>query len=79
MINVTRFFAFIGATWWIIILTIIGLILAKTVTILLCKALKDSDIPVIWKIVLYSTFATIWAVLLIVAVPLIVRYLIGIY
>ena len=75
----TRFFNFIGASWWIIVLTIAVLIFFKCITSLVFKSLKDSEISLFWKIIIYLLFAIIWVLLLVIAIPLIVKYLIGIY
>lgn len=74
-----RFFDFIGDYWWIIALSVMFIMFLSFITGVITNRLTKSTMPIMSVILFYCIMFAIWAVILLVGVPALIKYLISVY
>ncbi len=74
-----RFFDFIGDNWWILALSVMTIMFLSFITGVVTNRLTKSTMPIMSVILFYFIMFAVWAVILLVGVPAVIKYLISVY
>ncbi len=74
-----RFFQYIGDVWQILALSIMTLLFLSFVTGVVVNKLRDSYMSLTMIILYYCIIFAFWTVILLLGVPALIKYFIGLY